>query len=187
MKKTMVLSVLLLVVCAMLAGCFNSGEPAPDQSPAPGAIATPGPTAGSNVSGMAPEATNAPGATPGLGTAQGNGGTGFDWNAQAAAVEARIAMFSEIQECRVVADQGTALVGVKFTNAYQGEMTQRIRDMIAGEVMAADNAIQVVAVTAEEQDVNEIFSLADQQRQGNAPAELEQKIDQIARNTTTLR
>ena len=53
--------------------------------------------------------------------------------------------------------------------------------------MAADNTIQVVAVTAEEQDVNEIFTLADQQRQGTAPADLKQKIDQIARNTTTLR
>lgn len=78
-------------------------------------------------------------------------------------------------------------MGVKFTSAYQGELTQRIRDMIAGEVMAADNTIQVVAVTAEEQDVNEIFTLADQQRQGTAPADLKQKIDQIARNTTTLR
>lgn len=187
MKKTMVLSVFLLMVCALLAGCFNSGDQTPDQSPAPGGIATPGPTASTNDTGMAPEATGAPGATPGIGAAANNGGGGFDWPAQAAAVEARIAMFSEIQDCRVVADEGTALVGVKFTGAYQGEMTQRIRDMIAGEVMAADNAIQVVAVTAEEQDVNQIFTLADQQRQGSAPADLKQKIDQIARNTTTLR
>ena len=33
----------------------------------------------------------------------------------------------------------------------------------------------------------QIFTLADQQRQGTAPADLKQKIDQIARNTTTLR
>ncbi len=186
MKKMMILWVLLLTVCAMLAGCFNSNEQAPGQTPMPGTIATPGPTAESNVNGMNPAATAVPGTTPGMNSGA-NGGQNFDWAAQAAAVEARINMFSEIQDCRVVADQGTALVGVKFTSAYQGELTQRIRDMIAGEVMAADNTIQVVAVTAEEQDVNEIFTLADQQRQGTAPADMKQKIDQIARNTTTLR
>jgi hypothetical protein len=44
-------------------------------------------------------------------------------------------------------------VGVVYTPQYKGEMTQRIRDMIAGEVMTADPSIQVVAVPAEAQDV----------------------------------
>jgi 3-phenylpropionate/trans-cinnamate dioxygenase ferredoxin reductase subunit len=53
--------------------------------------------------------------------------------------------------------------------------------------VAVDNGIQVVAVTAEPKDVQQIYALADQQRAGNAPADLKQQIDQIARNTTTVR
>jgi hypothetical protein len=54
--------------------------------------------------------------------------------------------------------------------------------MVAGEVMAADTGIQVVAVTADPTDVQEIFALSD-----NPPADMKQKVDQIARNTSTLR
>ena len=113
----------------MLASCFNSNEQA-GATPMPGTMPRPAPPPG-NVNGMNPAATAVPGTTPGMNSGA-NGGQNFDWAAQAAAVEARINMFSEIQDCRVVADQGTALVGVKFTSAYQGELTQRIRDMIAG-------------------------------------------------------
>lgn len=192
MKKMIVLSVLLVSVCALLAGCFASQDPAQDN---PGAMPTPGPTASTNQSGAGGTglipgldgltATPAPGSMAGSAGDMGNGS--YDWATQAAAVEKRIGMFSEVEACRVVVNEGTALVGLRFADAYQGELTQRIRDMVAGEVMAVDNAIQVVAVTAESQDVNEIFALADQQRQGNAPSDLKQKIDQIARNTTTLR
>lgn len=181
MTKRMLLPLALLIACAMLSGCFggNGGtEPQMTTVPEPMVTMTPAPDMGMGTMSPAPGATNMPGA-----------GTGapFNWQAQAAAVEGRIALFSEIQECRVVVCEGTALAGVKFTNAYQGEMTQRIRDMIAGEIMAVDSSIQAVAVTSEQNDVEKIYQLADMQRNGNVPADLKQQVDQIARNTTTLR
>jgi hypothetical protein len=81
----------------------------------------------------------------------------------------------------------TALVGVVFTPQYKGEMTQRIRDMIAGEVMNADPSIQVVAVTAEPQDVATIQKLAQQQRSGASTDQLKTEVEGIVRNATTLR
>lgn len=183
MVKKMVLPATLILIAALMGGCFNNPPVAPEATvtPMPSVTADlmPGATPG-DVTGALP-----PGATPMPGV---NGaGSSFNWQTQAAAVESRINMFSEIQDSRVVADGGTALVGVKFNNAYKGELTQRIRDMIAGEVMAVDNQIQVVAVTAEPGDVQKIYALSDQQRAGNTPTDLKQQIDQIARNTTTLR
>ena len=81
----------------------------------------------------------------------------------------------------------TALVGVKFTSAYQGEVTERIREMIAAEVMAADPNIQTVAVTASEEDVNQVYEISDQLRSGTPAENVAQRINEIVRNATTLR
>ena len=81
----------------------------------------------------------------------------------------------------------TALVGVKFTSAYQGEVTERIREMIAAEVMAADPNIQTVAVTASEEDVNQVYEISDQLRSGTPAESVAQRINEIVRNATTLR
>ena len=87
----------------------------------------------------------------------------------------------------VLAALGTALVGVKFTAAYKGEMTERIREMVAAEVKKADPAIQTVAVTSYEEDVAKVYAIADQVRAGRAMDELAADINEIVRNATTLR
>ena len=184
--KKVVLPIAIVLMCALLGGCFNTGnQPEPMASPMPDMMASPMP--GTMPGTMSPMPTDSlvSGSTPAPGVA--GAGSSYNWQAQSNAVESRINMFSEIQESRIVAEGGTALVGVKFANAYQGEMTQRIRDMIAGEVMAVDNSIQVVAVTAEANDVEKIFAMSDQQRAGGTPADFKQQIDQMARNTSTLR
>ena len=81
----------------------------------------------------------------------------------------------------------TALVGVKFTPQYQGEMTERIRDMIAGQVKAADPMLQTVAVTANADDVARIFEMSDAVKSGQSVDELDSDIDSIVRNATTMR
>ncbi len=179
MVKKMILPAVLIMCAVLLGGCFNSNP----QPVVPEVTGSPMPSVTDGAA--VPGTTLAPGATPMPGVSGAN--SSFSWQTQAAAVESRINMFSEIQDSRVVAEGGTALVGVKFTGAYQGEMTQRIRDMIAGEVMAVDKSVQVVAVTAEPGDVEKIYALSDQQKAGNTPTDLKQQIDQIARNTTTLR
>lgn len=111
----------------------------------------------------------------------------FDWTANAAQIEARIGRISEISEARVVVTGDTALVGVKFNQAYRGEMTERIREMVAAEVMAADPQITTVAVTAEEDDVEDIYEISDRTLAGREMDTLREDISEIVRNATTLR
>ena len=111
----------------------------------------------------------------------------FDWANGAADIEKAIARISEISEARVVVTNTTALVGVKFDNAYKGEITERIREMVAAEVLKADPSIQTVAVTATAEDVKKVYDLSEQIRSGRTADELAADINAIVRNATTLR
>ena len=111
----------------------------------------------------------------------------FDWVTGSGMIEGNINRISEVQDSRVVVTGSTALVAVKFTNAYQGEMTERIREMIAGQIKAADPTLQIVAVTANEEDVTRIYEISDAVKAGQSIDELDSDIDTIVRNTTTMR
>ena len=129
-----------------------------------------------------PEATAT---VPGANTTQQP--AAFDWATGAGQIEANVSRLSEISDCRVVVTGTTALVGVKFASAYQGEVTERIREMVAAEVMKADPAIQTVAVTAENDDVTKVYELSDKVRGGEPADTLGDQINEIVRNATTLR
>ena len=113
--------------------------------------------------------------------------TPFDWANNASQIEQAIARISEVRESRVVVTGTTALVGVKFDSVYKGQLTERIREMVAAEVMKADPSIQTVAVTSDEGDVQKVYSLSDQVRAGRTADELKEDINAIVRNATTLR
>lgn len=112
--------------------------------------------------------------------------SGYDWVNNASEIENRISRFSEVSESRVIVNGNTALVAVRFASAYQGELTSRIREMIAGEIMAADPTIKTVAVTSESEDVNRVYEISDRIRAGETVDTMEKDIDEIVRNTTTL-
>ena len=192
MKKGLLFTMMLAALSLALTGCFRTTTqvtptptPVPLVTTMPGGAAVPGTT-------LAPDGVVTPGGavspggvlTPGATVMPGQP---FNWATGAATVENRINMFSEIQQASVVTSGNTALVGVVFTPQYKGEMTQRIRDMIAGEVMAADPGIQVVAVTSEAKDVASIQRLAQQQRSGTSPEQIKTEVETIVRNATTLR
>ena len=185
LKKGLLFTMMLAALSLALTGCFRTTTGV-TPTPTPVPLVT-------NLPGAAlPGATLAPGATLVPGGAAVPGTTGvpgqpFDWATKATTIENRINMFSEIQESSIVTSGNTALVGVVFAPQYKGQMTQRIRDMIAGEVMAADPSIQVVAVTAQAQDVATIKQLAQQQRSGATPDQIKPEVDKIVRNATTLR
>lgn len=171
MKKTKWISLALCaaIACLMLAGCMNTGgrvDPQTEPSVRPGESTSPGTDMKNAVVSGAERV--------------------FDWMTQGVTIEEKINMISEIQSSRIVVSDGTALVGVTFANQYQGEMTQRIRDMVAGEVQAADPAIQSVAVTANQEDVDKINQLADKLQTGTPIGELQDEIDSIIRNVTTI-
>lgn len=171
-EKWMILIACFVAGSLLLAGCMNTGDNTKAQtegSAQPQTSVFPGTTAIQPTDNGMPDVAAA-----------------FDWLTGGAGVEEKINMLSEIQQSRVVVSGATALVGVVFTNQYQGEMTQRIHDMVAGEVQAADAAVQTVAVTAEKEDVDKINEIADKLAAGTPVAELEGEIDAIIRNVTTI-
>ena len=113
--------------------------------------------------------------------------TPFDWKNNAAQVETALNQISEIADSRVVVSGTTALVAVRYTDAYQGDTTERIREMVAGVVREADPTIQTVAVTSEEDDVTDVYAISDRIRAGENAADMAEEIDRIVRNPTTLR
>lgn len=195
-NRKMTFTVALILALALnLTGCMNNGTP--NVQPTATADFMPGTTDGGQGV-QNPTATAQPTVT-GQGLLDGNtagGNTGstangalnpFDWANGAAQIEQAIARISEIAESRVVVANSTALVGVKFDNVYKGQLTERIRQMVAAEVMKADPGIQTVAVTSEAGDVQKVYQLSDQIRSGRTADELAPEINAIVRNATTMR
>ena len=207
-RKIIPVILIVAAACLALAACMNNGgtttRPAPTANYAPGATDGTGNGAqnGNGAAGLTNNANNANNpnnASNGADGAMNNGSTGntaatsdgalnpFDWANGAADIEKAIARISEVADARVVVTNSTALVGVKFDNAYKGQITERIREMVAAEVLRADPNIQTVAVTASEDDVNKVYELSEQIRSGRTADELSAQINAIVRNATTLR
>ena len=196
-----IIPVILIVVatCLALAACMNNGGTNAQPTPGPTANYAPNATDGSDVqngngaAGLTNNGTANNGATGATGATGNTAATTdgalnpFDWANGAADIEKAIGRISEISDARVVVTNSTALVGVKFDNAYKGEITERIREMVAAEVLRADPNIQTVAVTASEDDVNKVYELSEQIRAGRTADELSAEINAIVRNATTLR
>ena len=195
-RKIIPVILIVAAACLTLAACMNNGGTS--AQPTPGPTANYAPNATDGAANGAQNGNGAAGMTNGNGAM--NGGTDgntaattdgalnpFDWANGAADIEKAIARISEISDARVVVTNSTALVGVKFDNAYKGEITERIREMVAAEVLRADPNIQTVAVTASEDDVNKVYELSEQIRSGCTADELSAQINAIVRNATTLR
>ena len=165
--KKMLGIVMTAVVCLSLTACMNGGTDKPRATTQTNFV----PEATSTAA--VPQTTQPPSA--------------FDWTAGAQQIEANVSKISEISDCRVVVNGTTALVGVRFAPVYQGEVTERIREMVAAEVMKADPNVQSVAVTAEEDDVEDIYEIASKLRTGTLIDDLAADIEEIVRNATTLR
>ena len=203
--KNKIIPIILMIAaaCVALAACMNNDAADVQPTPQPTADYAPNATYGAGTAGGADSHSGATGMSGTAGTADvPNAGTDmtgntaatsdgaltpFDWANGAADIEKAISRISEISDARVVVTNSTALVGVQFDSAYKGEITERIREMVAAEVLRADPNIQTVAVTASEDDVNKVYELSEQIRSGRTADELSAQINAIVRNATTLR
>ena len=193
MNRRVIILTLLLAAGVLLTGCMNNGTTG--VKPTATADFMPGNTNGGQgvnnpTATVQPTVTNQAGVNgiTGSTTTHSDGAlTPFDWANNASQIEQAIARISEVRESRVVVADTTALVAVRFDNVYKGQLTERIREMVAAEVMKADPSIQTVAVTSDEGDVQKVYSLSDQVRAGRTANELKEDINAIVRNATTLR
>ena len=193
-RKIIPVILIIAAACLALAACMNNGgtnaQPTPNPTANYAPNATDGTMNGNGAAGLTNNAGNATadgGATGNTAATTDGALNPFDWANGAADIEKAIGRISEIADARVVVTNSTALVGVKFDNAYKGQITERIREMVAAEVLRADPNIQTVAVTASEDDVNKVYELSEQIRSGRTADELAAEINAIVRNATTLR
>ena len=184
---------LILALGMALTGCMNDNARQAQTEPTATADFMPGSTDGGRGVNN-PTATANPiilgdgNANTGNTSSTSNGAlTPFDWANGAAQIEKAISGISEISDSRVVVTNSTALVGVKFDNVYKGQLTERIRELVAAEVLRADPSIQTVAVTSDPGDVEKVYQLSDQIRSGRTADELSSDINAIVRNATTMR
>lgn len=181
MKKNIFWYALVLVACAVsLTACMNSAGEPEAATPTPAPMETQAPV----VATAAPTDLMTQTAAP---NQQGAASDTFNWTDNVTDIEQKIDQISEISESRVVINQDTALVAVKFSANYQGELTERIREMVAAVIMEADPSIKTVAVTAEDADVQTVGSIADQIAAGTGLDALADEIEKIVRNVTTMR
>ena len=201
-RKILSFALALAAVCLMMTACMNDeGTTVRNNPPVPAVTSGVAPNMNSGSNSTVTE--NGTAGTNSSDVGQNNGGTAsngntsattsngalgaFDWANGAADIEKAIGQISELSDARVVVTNSTALVGVRFDNAYKGELTERIREMVAAEVLKADPSIQTVAVTSNTEDVGKVYDLADQVRAGRTADELSSEINAIVRNATTLR
>ena len=214
-RKIIPVILIIAAACLSLAACMNNDTANVQSTPNPTANYAPNATNGGVTnngvanSGAANDSAQNGNGAAGLTNANDDAGNGansgsntgaagnttatangalnpFDWANGAADIEAAIARISELSEARVVVTNTTALVGVKFDNTYKGELTERIREMVASEVLKADPNIQTVAVTSNDEDVKKVYDLSEQIRSGRTADELSADINSIVRNATTL-
>jgi YhcN/YlaJ family sporulation lipoprotein len=164
---------LAVAMCAALTACMSNGRDNVRPQVTSQTNFLPESTQNANPTAQSAQTTQAP--------------VAFDWVTGSGQIEANVSRLSEIDDCRVVVAGNTALVGVEFEDEYKGEVTERIREMVAAEVKKADPNIQTVAVTAEDDDVNGVYDISDRLRKGEDAETLENRISEIVRNATTLR
>ena len=178
-RKIIPVILIIAAVGLALAACMNNDTA--NLPPAPTATADFAPGGAQNG------AQNGSGAAGNTAATTDGALNPFDWANGASDIERAISRISELSDARVVVTNTTALVGVKFDGAYKGKLTERIREMVAAEVLRADPNIQTVAVTANDNDVKKVYELSEQIRSGRTADELAAEINAIVRNATTLR
>lgn len=170
-----------------LAGCAS--EMTPQASPSPmmttAAPTTQAPTVGPTLAPtIAPETTASammPTGAPSSPSAADVASEMTDEEALTAAekVSTEVARLSEIDEATTVVVGDTALIGVSFDAQYQGEMTTRIKDMVADRAKTADSRIQNVWVTADPDLLERVRAIWEQRDGGSAIADITDEFQEI--------
>ena len=126
-----------------------------------GATSTPAPTMSMPAATMGATPT-ATGAMNGDNAAMTAAMTATESAALSQKANAAAAQVSEIDGCVTAIMGNTCLAGVTFDKQYQGEMTDRIRDMVSARIQSVAPSVERVAVTHDPEIVAQIQSVADQ-------------------------
>ena len=180
MKKIWLMMLLAALAAAVLTGCASSADTL--STPTPGATGMPdnmlpgmnGATAGTEAS-PEPMASGMP--TGGIRTLDEAKKASHD-------MEEAIEKLSEVDEAYVVAVGDTALVGLKFTSQYQGEVDDRLKKMVLTRVQTVDKTVERVAVTSNEALAESVHALAKTLKAASSLDDVNGKMEELLRQIT---
>ncbi len=162
----------LLLVCfamiAALSACASNAAVTPTPTPI-SPIMTPLP----GVTGMG---TTGPTPTDNVPTAAMTvaESTALSKKANDAAVK-----ISEIDSCVTAIIGDTCVAGVTFTEQYQGQMTDRIRDMVTARIQSVAPVVERVAVTTDPEIAAQISSVAEKIAKASTLGDLTGELDGV--------
>ncbi len=167
--KRFVLVILGLTLALSLTACAANPTPTPSPSPMVTPMMTPFPS-GTDLMGATPAPTDgAPAAAM----------TGEQSAALSRKASDAAAMISEIDVCVAAIVGDTCAVGVTFDAAYQGELTDRIRDMVTARIQDAVPTISRVAVTVDPELSAQIGAFASKVSSAGTVGELIGEMDSL--------
>ena len=183
MKRMLLLLLFTLVSALLLTGCASSADTLP--SPTPGATnmldnlmpdmaaTTANPTDGTSAQ---PDASAGPAA---------NGERTLEDTQKASqAMEEAVEKLSEVDDAYVVTVGDTALVGLKFTSQYKGEMDDRLKKMVLTRVQTVDKTVTKAAVTDNAALAAGIEALAETLKGASSLDDVNDKAEEILQKLT---
>ena len=171
MKKIWLYLLLAVLAGVLLTGCAGNADTQP--SPTPGASANPG-ILNPVQSTAAPEASAAP---SGIRTVE-------DARKAAEEMEDAIERLSEVDEADVALAGDTALVGLKLTGQYQGQVDDRLKKMVLARVQTVEKSITKVAVTDNAALRSAIDALDEAAKGMSALQDMNDKAEEILKQLT---
>lgn len=174
---------LLLAAAALLAGCASNADtsqssPRPEatgmiESILPGATDSMG--SGSMPGAMATDNPMQPGA--GIDSIE-------DTRTRSKAMEEAVEKLTEVEDAWVVAAGHTALVGLKFTTQYQGQVDDRLKKMVLARIQTVEKGVTGIAVTNDTDLVRQIEKLSDGLEDATDLSAVNQQLEELARKIT---
>lgn len=182
MKKIWLL-LLLLAAAALLAGCASNADTS--QS-------SPRPEATGMIESILPDATdsmgsgNMPGAMGTDNPTQPGAGieSAEDARARSKAMEEAVEKLTEVEDAWVVAAGHTALVGLRFTTQYQGQVDERMKKMVLSRIQTVEKGVTGAAVTDDKTLVRMIEELSDSLEKAGDLTAVNSRVEELAKEIT---
>lgn len=97
--------------------------------------------------------------------------------------DTQIMKLSEVNQSVTVLSGNRVLSGITFTPQYKGNLTERIKGMVAERVKTVAPSVQVATVTADADTVAKITALKEKQQNG---ADIKSEFDAIEKSLSSV-
>ena len=183
LKYTAALSLCLLAALS-LTGCAGEAKTMPSPNPTNSYTQRPGTELKEDIEGLMPDMS--PDASENKGSdmtvSSANVPDTLEKCKQVSSdMEEGIALLSEVDDVSVVAMGNKALIGISFEPAYQGELDERIKNMVLTRVQAVSKGVTEVYITTDKVQAEAIDELEDKLEKAKSLNDITEEFDLLAK------